>query len=618
MKVMKKRTIAAVAAMTAMCMTFAAMPVTHAQRADKTSVTAQARSGMVITEAGEYTLKGRLNGTVRIDAEDGKVTLILDNAFINGGMDAAVVQESGDLEIKTVNGTVNSLMSFGGTAVKSGGSITVNGSFSVSSGSAAFDSEKLILKSGTVTAAAQKAAAADTEIVENGGKIVLTSALGKGNAPTENNNASADRAPVFAQGGAQQPRMTQGFADKKGVTAPGADIPSDGRRMQGTAPDSANNTAPFGAQNIQSTTDSPTEVVTGTVSNSAVSLQPDYDNAVTYTLTDNDGEVTISSSGTYVVTGSSSIGGITVKKGTEGVVLILEDLDLTSSTGAALSVNKNAEVQIVVKGTVNLTDAEDPTDETSSDTAVADAFDGAAIKVKANSVVFITGNGKLNINGNAKNGIKGGDESSIIIGGDVSLDITAANDGINGNYDVSILSGTVNISAGDDAVHADRVLTIGNNGKGPDLTVTKSEEGLEGTVVNINGGSIKVTSSDDGINAANSDDAYPDIAYSVNITGGNVSVTSGGDGIDSNGNINLTGGSTSISSASRGGEAGIDYDGSLYISDSFKLNNSSGVAGPDNMGGMRGGMNGGPMGNGTDGGFRVGSMGNPMGSMMRI
>ena len=45
-----------------------------------------------------------------------------------------------------------------------------------------------------------------------------------------------------------------------------------------------------------------------------------------------------------------------------------------------------------------------------------------------------------------------------------------------------------------------------------------------------------------------------------------------------------------ISSANNGGDAGLDYDGQLYISDEFDLNNQSGVS---NMGGgMMGGMPG--------------------------
>ncbi len=351
----------------------------------------------------------------------------------------------------------------------------------------------------------------------------------------------------------------------------------------------------------QSTADEASEIATGTTENGAMSLAADYDNATTYDVSEKS-TVKISESGTYIVTGSSADGSITVKKGVTGVVLVLRDLDLASTSGAPLSVNKESEVQIVVSGTVTLTDNENPDDENSADADVADAYDGAAIKIKAGASAYITGDGTLNLNGNAKNGVKAGEDTSLIIGGGVTVNVTAANDGVNGGYDVTILSGTVSVSAGDDGVHADRILTIGADGSGPNLTVSGSTEGLEGTVVNIAGGKISVTASDDGINAANSDGTYKDeLAYSVNVTGGSVSVTAGTDGIDSNGNINLIAGSATIKSANNGGDAGIDYDGSYYVSDDFQLNNQSGVAGPDNMMGGPGmggfdGMGGGPRG----------------------
>ena len=43
-----------------------------------------------------------------------------------------------------------------------------------------------------------------------------------------------------------------------------------------------------------------------------------------------------------------------------------------------------------------------------------------------------------------------------------------------------------------------------------------------------------------------------------------------------------------------GGEAGIDYDGQIYISDEFQLNNNSGMSGPDGMPGGMSGMDFGP------------------------
>ena len=269
----------------------------------------------------------------------------------------------------------------------------------------------------------------------------------------------------------------------------------------------------------------------------------------------------------------------------------MENLELTSTTGATVSIKKNAEVQEIISGNVVLTDNENPDDENSTDADIADAFDGAAIKAKAGSKVYMTGSGTLTINGNAKNGIKGGDDSSIIVDG-VTMKIKAANDGINSNYDVTLLSGDFTIDAADDAIHADHILTIGDETthKGPSINVTNSNEGLEGTVINIHGGDIKINSTDDAINAANGDGVYEgELGYAFNMTGGKISIKSSGDGIDSNGDVNLIGGSAEISSASRGGEAGIDYDGQIYISVDFQLSNNSGTAGPDTV---PGGMNG--------------------------
>ena len=353
-----------------------------------------------------------------------------------------------------------------------------------------------------------------------------------------------------------------------------------------------NGNMPNGQQNASSS-GSASEVVSGTMTNSAADLEADYDNATYITVSDDNGDIKITSSGTYVVSGTSSDGNITVKKGTTGVILVLDDLDLTGTTGATVSINKEAEVKVIISGDVVLTDNENPDDEYSTDADVADAYDGAALKAKANSQVYVTGDGTLTINGNAKNGIKAGDDSSLIFD-DVTVNITATNDGINGNYDVTLLSGTFNISAGDDAIHADHILTIGSeDGTGPTVKVTKSGEGMEGTVVNILGGDISIVSSDDAINAANGDGIYEgELDYSFNMLGGKVVINSSGDGIDSNGDVNLIGGSAQINSAAGGGEAGIDYDGQYYISDQFNLNNRSGISGADMMPGQMGGMNG--------------------------
>ncbi|MBQ1908068.1 MAG: carbohydrate-binding domain-containing protein, partial [Firmicutes bacterium] len=331
-------------------------------------------------------------------------------------------------------------------------------------------------------------------------------------------------------------------------------------------------------QSTASYAESPSEIVlSGLTENSAETLTADYAKAETITMSDENSSVKISSAGIYIITGSCADGNITVKKGTTGVVLVLRDLDLTSSTGATLSLNKGSEVKIVIEGTVSLTDAEDIANEESDD------FDGAAVKAKAGSSVVLTGSGTLNVNGSCKHGIKvssldeddiadGYSEASFIVDGDLTINVSAAEDGMNSGTDLTIKSGTVNVSAGDDGIKADYILTIGVEGaEGPEINVKKSAEGLEGAVVNILSGDITVNASDDGINAANSD--LTGYSFSINIMGGDVTVSSGADGLDSNGNINITGGLTTIAkSAMNGGEGGIDYEGSCYVADGCLVN----------------------------------------------
>lgn len=530
-------------------------------------------SRIVISEAGDYTLTGNMRGQIVVDPGAGDVRITLDNVSIDGGNGPGIIAESGNVKVVTAPGSVNSITNGGsgrkldqaivGADFRNDGQLSINGGPVQTQSTTAFASILNYIREFLGFTQNIEASIAQSMSYE------APAQQGPSSKPQLQNNSIGEPQAQGQQNASAEPQAQQSGASAE-MNEASSEMGASGE--------------------LQSTTDTAGEIVTGTTSNTAMALEADYDNATTYTVTDEDGTVKITESGTYIVTGSSSDGSITVKKGTTGVVLILEDLDLTSTSGATLSVNKNAEVQVIISGSVTLTDAENPADEYSEDEDVADAYDGAAIKVKAESVVFITGDGELTVNGDAKNGIKGGDDSSIIIGGDVEIDITAANDGINSNYDVTILSGSVTIDAEDDGIHADHILTIGGeDGSGPDLTVTDSTEGIEATVINVYGGDIDVTASDDGINAANGDGVYEgELEYSYNQMGGDVTVTTSADGIDSNGNVNLIGGSASIRSANNGGDAGIDFDGDLYISEDYDLNNQSGVAGPDGMGGMSG------------------------------
>ena len=359
----------------------------------------------------------------------------------------------------------------------------------------------------------------------------------------------------------------------------------------------------FGAFGGESSfAEEPSEIVLSETENSAVSLTADEENAETIEMSDENSSVKITEAGTYIITGSCSDGSITVKKETAGVILILRDLTLSSSSGAPLSLGKGSEVKVIAEGSVTLTDAENPEDENSADADTADAFDGAVIKAKAGSSVCLTGSGNLTLDASScKNGIKISSEDeeygipAFTIDGDLTISITAANDAVNSGYDLIISGGTLEISAGDDAIHADRILQIGTAGTeeeeadGPVIVISACNEGLEGSVVNILGGDITVNSSDDGINAANKDRTYSsELDYSINITGGNVLVNAGADGLDSNGNINVTGGFIIINAVYNGGEGGIDYQGACYIAEGT-VENNGGVTMDSGSGGFGGG-----------------------------
>ena len=188
------------------------------------------------------------------------------------------------------------------------------------------------------------------------------------------------------------------------------------------------------------------------------------DSGITVTEGDYDGyktegtALTINKAGTYIVSGKCSNGSIKIKKGTTGVILVMNGLSLTSSDTAPVACNKSTEVKIIAAaGTANrLTDSAKNNDEKYTDNKNAE---NAVIKCKDGSNVTIGGTGIINITANGKNGIKAGattdteGEASLTIQ-NVTLNITAdVNDGINAEATLDILSGNITVSAADDGIH---------------------------------------------------------------------------------------------------------------------------------------------------------------------
>lgn len=279
--------------------------------------------------------------------------------------------------------------------------------------------------------------------------------------------------------------------------------------------------------------------------------------------------LTIDKAGTYLLTGQCSDGSVKVKKGTTGVTLVLSRLALTSKTTAPIVCGKSS--QVIIEAAESTENTLQDSENNAEDSGNADA-ENAVIKCKDGSQVTLTGSGTLNILAQGKNGIKSGattqaeGEASLTVQ-NLVLNIEAPNnDAINAEATLNIESGTLTLSAGDDALHSDYTLNIGpESTPGPTVTVTTSNEGLEGATVNICSGEIHITSTDDCINAANGD--LTDYSYAINISGGTViAYSSTGDGFDSNGSLTISGGTVAVWTANGADNEPLDADGSVTIS----------------------------------------------------
>ena len=229
------------------------------------------------------------------------------------------------------------------------------------------------------------------------------------------------------------------------------------------------------------------------------------------------GTITITSGGTYRLSGEYS-GQVKIEAAkTDTVRLVLDNAKITNSTGAAINVVSAAEAIIyTAAGTTNTVADE------ANYTATGDDDPDAAIYSTAN--LTLTGEGSLSVEGayeegihttgglviasgtlevNAANtGIKGKDYVDITGG---IVNVTAAQDGIKStNTDdesmgfTRLSAGSVTISAGDDGLKAPHTLEI----SGGTLNIEKSNEGIEAQYINILDGDVTVNSSDDGINAS--------------------------------------------------------------------------------------------------------------------
>jgi len=255
---------------------------------------------------------------------------------------------------------------------------------------------------------------------------------------------------------------------------------------------------------------------------------------------------------------------------------LLSHSDLTIKGTGKLIVNSGLSNGIVSRANLKIEGGEIEVN------AAKNALKGnAAITISGGSLKLVSGKDAVTAStnlsiSNAALKIKTGGGSDI-------PDIPGSSKALKATADITINSGTFDIDSNDDAIHSDGTLTI-NNGKftissgddairaekrltinGGDINITKCYEGLESYDIDLNGGFIKIKSSDDGINISGggrTGDVEETIDGTLNITGGEYYIESEGDAVDSNGSIEMSGGTlVAFGPASPGSkDRSIDFD----------------------------------------------------------
>ena len=278
-----------------------------------------------------------------------------------------------------------------------------------------------------------------------------------------------------------------------------------------------------------------------------------------------DGKVNITSSGTYVLSGKFT-GQIYIDAGDSAVVhLVLNGVEINSESGPAIYAADGKKVILTLA---------ESTENILSDTSnytFADGEDEPDATLFIKNDLVINGSGTLKVNANYKTAIKTKDTLAIISG---NFDLTSVDNAVRAKDALTVETGTFKVNATGKGFTSDGELNIYEG----DINIEKSEEGLEGLTVEIYGGNVDISATDDGINARTKyDDSVSDAekemlgnqdqdGVEVRIAGGTVNINASGDAIDSNGDLYIEGGETYISGPTSGGDGTLDYNGEAKIS----------------------------------------------------
>ena len=281
-----------------------------------------------------------------------------------------------------------------------------------------------------------------------------------------------------------------------------------------------------------------------------------------------DGNVRIVYAGKYIVSGQLDNGSLVVDADKDDKIwLLLDGASIRNENGAAILVEQAEKVFLTLAdGTENeiagwTADGGGSGADTSgsvSGNASAGAsgsssgsIDGA---IYSRDDLTINGSGSLTVTTGYQHAVVCNDDL-VITGGQIS--VMAPQDGLHANDSVRIAGANLTIQAGDDGITASNddntsyfYMESGS------VTIPSCYEGIEAIDIIINGGSIDITPTDDGMNA----NGYGTSA--ITIAGGDIRIVNptgrDADGLDSNGSIYITGGNLFISMNGSGLSCALD------------------------------------------------------------
>lgn len=282
--------------------------------------------------------------------------------------------------------------------------------------------------------------------------------------------------------------------------------------------------------------------------------------------------VTITTAGTYRLSGEITDGQIAVNAGKEDEVrLILDGFTISNASSSAVYGIKSGSITITTEeGTDNYI-----TDGTGYQYEEEDADEPDAAVFSKDDII-LEGSGTLTVTGNYGCGIRSKDDLTVKSGTYV---IDAVQDAMKGKDSVEIEGGTFTLNAGEDGIQAsndeeeDKGCVKISDGT---FSITAAAKGIKAeTLLEVSGGTIDIDSEDDAVHC-NGD---------VNITGGTFTIATGDDGIHADNQVVIDDGTITIIESYEGIEGlTIDINGGVIdvTSEDDGLNAAGGNDGSGN------------------------------------